>query len=206
MNHENLLKSVAAKKDQVNRTDLEALAVKKAGSKAGAGTIYMVRYAYVASASIPTRVQIQAAVNRDLGSQVAIDPCHILVGDKVVIAKVYSKHAIEEFDAPKQYTSGLRSALDEQPESKLIEFGDVVRAYHLGSVVEGQVIGQAGEKIVLRVGATTSEVEPSDLISIVAAPKFAPVNKEAYEYFSELWKPAGKVGQEFVDALFNMKF
>lgn len=206
MNHENLLKSVAAKKDMVMRSDLEPLAVKKAGTKAGAGTIYMVRYAYVAAASVPTRVQIQAAVNRDLGSQVSIDPCHILVGDKVVIAKVYSKHPVQEYDNPKSYTSGLRAALDEQPESKLIEFGDVVRAYHLGSVVEGQVIGQAGEKLVLRVGAATSEVEPSDLISVVAAPKFAPVNKEAYEYFSELWKPAGKVGQEFVDALFNMKF
>jgi hypothetical protein len=113
---------------------------------------------------------------------------------------------VQEYDNPKTYSAGLRAALDEQPESKLIEFGDVVRAYHLGSVVEGQVIGQAGEKLVLRVGAATSEVEPSDLISVVAAPKFAPVNKEAFEYFSELWRPAGKVGQEFVDALFNMKF
>lgn len=204
MNHENLLKSMAAKKDLVNRPDLEPLAVKKAGTKADA-TIYMVRYAYVASASVPTRVQIQAAINRDLGSQVSIDPCHILVGDRVVIAKVYSKHPVQEYDNPKNYSAGLRAALDEQPESKLIEFGDVVRAYHLGSVVEGQVIGQAGEKLVLRVGTVTSEVEPSDLISVVAAPKFAPIHRDAYDYFLTLWSKE-KGGTAFVDALFKMDF
>jgi hypothetical protein len=205
LNNEQILKSIAAKKDHVNRPDLEPLAVKKAGLKAGAGTIYMVRYAYVATASVPTRVQIQAAVNRDLGSQVALDPCHILVGDKVVVAKVYSKHPIAEYDTPKSYSAGLRAALDEQPESKLIEFGDVVRAYHLGSVVEGQVIGQAGDKLVLRVADKTAEVEPSDLINVVAAPKFAPVNSECYEYFKLLWK-GDKEGEKFVEELFRMKF
>ena len=138
LNNEQILKSIAAKKDQVNRPDLEPLAVVKAGVKAGAGTIYMVRYAYVASASVPTRVQLQAAINRDLGSQVALDPCHILVGDRAVVAKCYSKHPIAEYDSPKAYSAGLRAALDEQPESKLIEFGDVVRAFQAGSVYDDQ--------------------------------------------------------------------
>ena len=128
-NPENVLKNTTAKADILNRGDLEVLAVKKAGVRKDSD-IYMVRYAY--GVEVPTRIQLQAALNRDFGGQVAVDPCQILVGPSVIVAKVYSKYAIAEQEAPKSYRPGLKALLEENPKSKLVESGDIVRC--LGGV------------------------------------------------------------------------
>lgn len=183
-NPENVLKSATAKADILNRGDLEVLAVKKAGTRKDS-EIFMVRYAY--GVDVPTRVQIQAALNRDFGGQVAMDPCQILVGPNVIVAKVYSRYAIPEQDAPKAYRSGLKVLLDEAPKSKLVETGDIVRCFNGYATFEAQVVGYTESELNVRLGDKVQNIGFDSVIDVKAAPRFSPVSQEAYEYFLKLF-------------------
>lgn len=191
-NPENVLKSATAKADILNRGDLEVLAVKKAGVRKDS-EIYMVRYAY--GVDVPTRVQIQAALNRDFGGQVAMDPCQVLVGSNVLVAKVYSRYSIAEQDGPKSYRSGLKVLLEESPKSKLVETGDIVRCLGGIGTFEGQVVGYTDSELNVRLGDKIQAVSFDSVIDVKAAPRFSPVAKEAYDYFLKLFP------KEFVDLL-----
>ena len=185
MDINNALENFKKRSDVTNRSDLLCLTCKKIGT-GDSGSIYVVHYAF--NDPLPTRIQIQAALNRDFGSTSVIDPTSVLGGNLSISAKVYSKYPLEEFDRPKSYISNLTKILNEKPESKYVELGDVVRFFN-ASVVEGQVIGFEGAKFAVRVGADIVAVSGGDIVDVKKSPKFFPVDKEAEEYYKKLYPP-----------------
>lgn len=190
--HNRVLKGVTEKADILNRGDLEVLTVKKAGVRKDS-EIFMVRYAY--GVDVPTRIQLQAALNRDFGGQVAVDPCHILIGKDVLVAKIYTRYKIAEQDGPKNYRSGLRELLNENPQAKLVENGDIIRGFDGIATFEGQVVGYTDSELNIRVGDKIKNIDFDSVIDVKAAPRFSPVSKEAYDYFIQLYP------KDFVDLL-----
>lgn len=65
MDLERALQNFQRRSDTANRADLLCLTCKKIGTS-DHGQIYTVHYAYMEQ--LPTRLQIQAALNRDFGS------------------------------------------------------------------------------------------------------------------------------------------
>lgn len=190
--HGRILNGITAKADILNRGDLEVLTVKKAGVRKDS-EIFMVRYAY--GVDVPTRIQLQAALNRDFGGQVAVDPCHILVGKGVLVAKVYSAYKIAEQSEPKAYRSGLKDLLGEDPKAKLVENGDIIRGFDGIATFEGQVVGYTNNELNVRVGDKIKSMDFESVIDVKAAPKFSPVSKEAYDYYLKLYP------KDFVDLM-----
>ncbi len=179
----NALENFKRRADVINRADLLCLTCKKIGTS-DTGHIYAAHYAF--NEQLPTRVQLQAALNRDFGSTVVIDPTSVMGGNFSVSAKVYSKYALEEFDRPKTYIANLSKIIQEKPDSKYVELGDVVRFFN-ASVVEGQVIGFEGPKFAVRVGADVVAVAGDDIVDVKKSPKFFPVDQEAKKYYDELY-------------------
>jgi hypothetical protein len=193
-NANNILAAVNNKADVLNRSDLECISVKACGSK-GDSKIYMVRYAYAAVAGVPTRVQFQASINKDLGQSVTIDPCHILVGQYAIVSKVYSKYPLTEQTMPKQYIGGMKAILEENPTDKLIEMGDEVRGFDGMSTFLGQVVGYDDNEVSLRTGAVIKSVGFDQIIEVKAAPRFAPIDQACYDYYIQIYP------KEFVEKL-----
>jgi hypothetical protein len=170
--------------DVLSRNDMFCLSNKKIGTLEGVNNIYLMHYAY--SDRIPTKVQIQAAVNRDFGQVVVINPNEVLVGGTTLTIKAYSRYGLTEHDSPNKYVSNLKPMMEERPEAKLVEVGDVVR-YFKGTVCEAQVVGYDNGEFTVRVGAEIERIAADDVIDVKESPKFHPTDQEAYDYFIQLY-------------------
>jgi hypothetical protein len=183
MNIEGTLENFKKRVDVTNRADLLCLACKKIGTS-DMGSIYAVHYAF--NEQFPTRIQIQSALNRDFGSNCVIDPTSVLGGQFSISSKVYAKYPLEEFDRPKIYISNLTKILNEKPEAKYVESGDIVRFFN-ASVMEGQVVGFEGPNFSIRVGADILSVAGDSIVDVKKSPKFFPVDEAAYDYYIQLY-------------------
>lgn len=179
------LQNFAKKADVVSRTDMFCLSCNKIGS-AEPHQIGLIRYAF--GGVLPTRQQFQAAINRDFGPTVVIDPTSVLASKSTILAKVFSRYSLKEQTSPLQYVSNLKSILDEKPENLVVEVGDIVNFYQ-GSVVQGQVVGFAGPKFSIRVGNAIEAIAAEDIVDVKKAPNFFPVDQAAYDYFIQIWPP-----------------
>jgi plastocyanin len=176
-----------------DREDLLCMRCNSVGT-ANKGYIYNVHYAFVEQ--LPTRVQIQAALNRDFGSNVVMDPTSVMGGTQSITAKVFSKTKLGEFDEPKTYVANLGQAYTERPNSCYVEIGDQVRFYD-AAVTEGQVVGYDSDKFSIRVGSAIQSVAGDRIIDVKKALKFDPVDESARAYYLEIFPP------EFVKMLTN---
>lgn len=169
-----------------NRADLLCMRCNKVG-EADKGHIYNTHYTFVEQ--LPTRVQIQSALNRDFGENVVMDPTSVMGGKHSVTAKVFAMHRLEEFDRPKVHVSNLTTAINEKPNACYVEVGDIVRFFD-ASVTEGQVVGFDQDKFSIRVADKILPIGADAIIDVKASPKFRPVADSAYDYFIKLFPPA----------------
>ena len=170
--------------DVLNRDDMFCLSNKKIGRKNGDTDIYLMHYAY--SGAIPTKVQVQDAVNKEFGQAVVIDPTEVLVGPRTFTVKAYTPYALTEQDTPKKYVNNLKASMEERPEAVLVEVGDVVR-YFDATVVEGQIVSADHNGFAVRVGSTIERVAADSIIDVKQSPMFYPTDKVAYDYFLKLY-------------------
>jgi hypothetical protein len=176
-----------------DREDLLCMRCSSVGT-ANKGYIYNVHYAYVEQ--LPTRIQIQSALNRDFGSNVVMDPTSVMGGTQSITAKVYSKTKLQEFEQPKSYVANLGQAYNERPNSCYVEIGDQVRFYD-AAVTEGQVVGFDSDKFSIRVGSAFLAVAADRIIDVKKALKFDPTDESARSYYLDLFPP------DFVKLLVN---
>ena len=187
MDFSNITKQVAQKTDSVNRADLVPLTCKHVGYQESSHHISSVKM-YRAEAAVPTRVQIQAALNRAFGQLVLLEPTSICVGKHCLTMKVLSKAKLPDQSEPKgAYLQNLKAALDERPKAKLMEVGDIVRVFR-GFVEEGEIAGgNADGSLNVRIGEKIEVVAADSVIDVKKAPKFFPIDDVAYEYFSKIY-------------------
>lgn len=193
MNYDNAVDRFLKRAQVTNRADLLCMRCSKIGTS-NQGHIYSVHYNYLEQ--LPTRIQIQSALNRDFGSCVVMDPTSVMGGQHSITAKVFAKHPIEELSKPKTYTSNLTPAFNEKPSSCYVEQGDIIR-YFDAAVTEGQVVGFNGDKFSVRVADKIVSVAADSVIDVKKSPKFSPVDQEAADYYSQLFPP------EYVKFLVN---
>lgn len=189
------LERFKAKADILNREDMFVLSCKKIGTVQGDDNIYLIKYSF--GTPLPTKIQIQSRLNKDFGQLVVLDPTQVRVGAKSIIIKAYSQYGLNEISSPVKYISGITQAMAEDPKDFLVETGDTVRFFN-GTTMEGQVIGFQGSNFSIRVGTDVVHVAGDSVIDVVAAEKFEPVDKAAYEYFLKIYP------KDFTKNLCNM--
>ena len=172
--------------DVANRGDLICLASKKIGTMDN-NYIHLMHYAY--RERMPNRTQIQAAINRDHGQLVVIDPTQVRIGSHSLTVKVYSQYGLKEIAGPTQYIGGMKAAIEEEPKDFLVETGDIVRFFK-GMTTQGQIIGFNGPCFSIRVGEAVVDVSGDDVIDVAKAPKFFPVDQAARDYYLKVFPPA----------------
>lgn len=173
-----------ARADVLNREDVICVSLKKIGTVQGDDNIYLAKYCY--ATPMPSKVQLQACLNRDFGQTVVLDPTQVRAGLHSMVAKVYSKYGLTEVTSASKYVSGLKAAMDEDPKDFLVEVGDNVRFFN-GTTMEGQVIGFNQSDFAIRVGSEVLSVPGENVMDVKAAAKFEPVDKAAYDYYIKIF-------------------